>query len=200
MMTKKIKFTHTKPGADRIHYVKEKEVLTVLNRLPQHLWDGLRAIHFNDKSQGGRILGYTGEQRRRSYEISLCAQPPRFSISASLLRKKSPSIFGAKRGKQWPKLAVRRFILYDVLLHEIGHNQIIDPKAKSIRRKYAQEKKSDEFATYWRRLLWTNYFDHPDPVHNPPSKEELEKIGKEEEINQFNKCLKPIPSKKDLPD
>ena len=35
---------------------------------------------------------------------------------------------------------------------------------------------------------------------NTSFKEELEKIGKEEEINQFNKCLNPIPSKKDLPD
>jgi hypothetical protein len=40
--------------------------------------------------------------------------------------------------------------------------------------------------TYWRRLLWSKHFDHPDSVHNPPTKEELENIDKEEEINQFN--------------
>jgi len=180
-MTTKIKFTWKKPGADRIHYVNEEDVLTVLSRLPSHLCEGLREIHFNDRSRGGRVLGYTGYQTRRSFEISLCALPPRYSISALLLRKKSPSIFGAKRGKQWSKLAVRRFILYDVLLHEIGHNQIIDPTAKSIRRKYAQKTKSDEFATYWRRLLWSNHFDHPDPVHNPPSKEELVSLDKADE-------------------
>ena len=180
-MLQKIKFTRTKPGADRIHYVNEEDVLTVLNRLPESLWEGLREIHFNDGSRGGRVLGYTGNQRRRSYEISLCALPPRYSISGMLLRKRSPSIFGAKRGKQWPHLAIRRFLLYDVLLHEIGHNQIIDPKAKSTRRKYAQERKSDDFAAYWRRKLWSVYFDHPDPVHNPPSKEEMGNIDKNEE-------------------
>ena len=179
-MTKKIKFTYTKPGADRIHYINEEDVLIVLNRLPKHLWSGLRAVHFNDKSQGGRILGYTGESRRRSYEISICAQPPRFSISALLLRKKSPSIFGAKRGKQWPTIAIRRFLLYNTLLHEIGHNQIIDSKANSLRRKYAGETKSDEFATYWRRLLWSKHFDHSDPVHNPPTKEELASLDIED--------------------
>jgi hypothetical protein len=25
----------------------------------------------------------------------------------------------------------------------------------------------------WRRRLWSKHFDHPDPVHNRPSKEEL---------------------------
>jgi hypothetical protein len=173
-MAKKIKFTSTKPGADRIHYVHEEDVLIVLNRLPQHLWAGLREIHFNDRSEGGRVLGYTGNQRRKSFEISLCALPPRYSVSGELLRKKSPSIFGAKRGKQWPALAIRRFILYEVLLREIGHNQVIDPKAKSIRRMYAQQRKTDEFTSYWRKQLWSEHFDHPDPVHNPPSQEEQE--------------------------
>lgn len=185
-MAKKIKITYKKPGADRIHYVSEEDVLIVLGRIPLPLWEGLREIHFNDQSDRGRVLGYTGNQRRRSFEISLCALPPRYSISELLLRKKSPSIFGAKRGKQWPQIAIRRFILYDVLLHEIGHNQIIDPRAKSIRRKYAQERKSDDFAAFWRKKLWSSHFEHPDPVHNPPSQEELENLNKEEEITQTN--------------
>ena len=99
-----------------------------------------------------------------------------------LLRKKSPSIYGARRGKQWPRIAVRRYLLYDVLLREIGRNQIIDPKAKSIRRKYAQSRKSEEFASFWRKKLWSESFDHPDLVHNPPSKEELENLVKLERL------------------
>jgi hypothetical protein len=178
-MAKKIKFTSTQPGADRIHYVNEEDVMTVLSRLPQDLWEGLREVHFNDRSEGGRIIGYTGNQRRRSFEISLCALPPRYSLSESLLWKKSPGIFGAKRGKQWPQLAVRRYILYEVLLREIGQNQIVDPKAKSIRRMYAQRKKTDEFTSFWRKKLWSEHFDHPDPVHNPPSQEELEDLEKD---------------------
>jgi hypothetical protein len=44
---------------------------------------------------------------------------------------------GAIRAKQWPHLAVRRFLLYNTFLHELGHIQIILPKAKTNRRKFA---------------------------------------------------------------
>jgi hypothetical protein len=90
------------------------------------------------------------------------------SLSRFLRLKQSPAEFGARRGAQWPDLAIRRFLLYDVLLHELGHLQIVDARAKTVRRKFAMETKADEFATLWRRRLWSAPFDHPDPVHNPP--------------------------------
>ena len=70
-------------------------------------------------------------------------------------------------------MAIRRFILYDVLLHEIGHLQVIHERAKTDRRRFANETKAQEFAMYWCRKLWSEPFDHVDPFHNPPGAEEL---------------------------
>jgi hypothetical protein len=80
----------------------------------------------------------------------------------------SPSMFGAARGAQWPRPAVRRFLLYHVFLHELGHLQIVNPKAKSLRRRFASQTLAQEFANHWRSVLWSKPFDHPDPVHNAP--------------------------------
>jgi hypothetical protein len=70
-------------------------------------------------------------------------------------------------------LAIRRFLLYEVFLHELGHLQVVDEKARSERRKFAMEKRAQEFAMQWCRWLWSTPFEHTDPVHNPPSEEEL---------------------------
>jgi tetratricopeptide (TPR) repeat protein len=67
-------------------------------------------------------------------------------------------------------------MLYDVFLHEIGHLQVVDEKAKSIRRRFAHETRAEEFAEHWRRKLWSRPFDHPDPVHSPPSPEEMKAV------------------------
>jgi hypothetical protein len=60
-----------------------------------------------------------------------------------------------------------------VFLHELGHLQIIHAEAKSERRKFAMETRAEEFAARWSKKLWSEPFSHPDPVHNPPSAEEL---------------------------
>jgi len=67
-------------------------------------------------------------------------------------------------------------MLYEVLLHEIGHLQVILPKAKDPNRKFASESKAREFASFWRKELWSERYEHPDPVHNPPSREELHSL------------------------
>ena len=173
----KIKFT-CKPihqYKDRIHYVNENDVRIILSRLPKEVYSRLKCVHFNDHSMGVRRLGYTNRGRR---EIAICALPPRVSLSRFLIpRKQSPKQFGACRGAQWPTLAIRRFMLYDVFLHELGHLQIIHERSKDERRKFAVETKAQEFADFWRKKLWSVNFDHPDPVHNPPTEEELKKIG-----------------------
>ncbi len=69
-------------------------------------------------------------------------------------------------------MAVRRFVLYNVLLHELGHLQVVDERAKTTRRAFAGETLAQDFAEHWCHELWSRGFDHPDPVHNPPSKEE----------------------------
>ncbi|MHB1556355.1 MAG: hypothetical protein ACYC61_02625 [Isosphaeraceae bacterium] len=168
-----IAFSHHHAGCDRRHFVAEDDVRVVLGRLPEPLWARLRAIHFNDRARGRRTLGYV--TRGRS-EISLCALPPRVSLTRFLLRNQSPTQFGAVRGCQWPTLAVRRFLLYDVFLHELGHLQVVDARAKAIRRRFADETRAQEFADRWRRELWSRPFDHPDPVHNPPTAAEIEAV------------------------
>jgi hypothetical protein len=169
-MGRGITFSVREPRCDRVHHITEADVRIVLSRLPSEARDRLCAIHFNDTSRGGKRLGYVNRGRR---EIALCALPPRISFTRFLVRGQFPQQFGAKRGKQWPRMAIRRFMLYDVLLHELGHLQIIDEKAASVRRKFAMETRAQQFGMYWCNLLWAEIFDHPDPVHNPPTKDEL---------------------------
>jgi hypothetical protein len=164
-MMREVKFTHSEPGCDRLHHVTEKDIRVVLARLPEEVRHRLQAVHFNDQSKGGRILGYVNPGHR---EIAICALPPRVSLTRFLVRGQSCAEFGAVRGTQWPEMAVRRFLLYDVFLHELGHLQIINERPRSERLRFAREKFAEEFADYWRRRLWLTDFDHADPVHNAP--------------------------------
>ena len=172
-MVRKVKYTYTQPRELRRHYINEDDVQVLLGRLPSEVWSRLREVHFNDRGFGARRLGYTNRGRR---EIAVCALPPNVSLSRYLVRR-SPRAFGAVRGVQWPERAVRRFLLYDVFLHELGHFQIVDEKAKNDRRRFAGETKAQEFADKWRARLWEEPFDHADPVHNPPSALELELLA-----------------------
>ena len=173
-MPPQVKFSRSVPGADRIHYVNEDDVRIVLNRLPAELWDRLQAVHLNDRSRGMRVLGYVNRSRR---DIALCALPPRISLKAV---GASPEVFGARRGEKWPILAVRRFMLYDVFLHEVGHLQLVNESTRWTRLKFAREKLAKSFAVHWRDRLWSKPFDHPDLVHNPPTAPELRRTGIDE--------------------
>lgn len=164
-------FNHHPPRSDRHHFITEADVRVVLERLPKPLWEGLTAVHFNDRAMGRRRLGYV--QRGRD-EIALCALPRRVSLASFLRRSQSPTQYGAVRGCQWPGLAVRRYMLYDVFLHQLGLLQVVNTKAKTTDRRFAGETRAQQFAEQWCRTLWSQPFDHPDPVHNPPSPEELE--------------------------
>lgn len=170
-MPLRVKYTVSRPGADRIHYVNEDDVRIVLNRLPAEIRGRLRAVHFNDHSRGARCLGYVNRGRR---EIALCALPPRISLTRFLVKGQTPEHFGARRGSAWPVIAVRRFMLYDVLLHELGHLQLVEDNSRSIRLKYAREKLAQSFAMDWCETLWSEPFAHDDIVHNPPARSEFE--------------------------
>lgn len=167
----KVRFSISPPKGDRVHHITPEDIEVVLSRLPDEAYSRLRAVHFNDWADGNRRLGYTTTGGRR--EIALCALPRRMSFTRFLQRRQSPRQFGARRGAQWPELAIRRFLLYYALLHEIGHLQEIIPAAKNPKRRFASETKAHEFADTWRQRLWAEHFDHPDPVHNRPTKEEL---------------------------
>ena len=162
----KIEYSVSPPGGDRIYHVSAEDVSVVLGRLPTEVISRLRRVHFNDQARGARTLGYTTTRGRR--EIALCALPPRMSLTRFLCPGQSPEEFGARRGTQWPSEAIRRFLLYDVLLHEVGHLQVVRPELTSPRRRFADELMAQGFADHWRGTLWASPFDHPDPVHNPP--------------------------------
>src|ERR1700752_2040025 len=166
-MPPEVKFSRAVPGADRIHYINEDDIRVVLSRLPIELWARLRAVHFNDRSRGARVLGYVNRGRR---DIAICALPPRISLKGA---RRRPDVFGARKGRKWPVLAVRRHMLYQVFLHELGHLQLVDISRPSVRLRYAKEKLAQSFAEHWRNRLWSEPFVHPDPVHNPPTAEEL---------------------------
>lgn len=178
---RRIRYSYVRPGEKRRHYLHGDDINVLLSRLPEELWARLRAVHFNDRACGCRWLGYVGRCRS---EIAICALPPRVSMSKFLVRRslskalhrRSPREFGAAHGQQWPELAVRRFMLYYVFLHELGHLQIVDPVAREIRRKFASERIAQEFSDDWRVRLWSNEFVHPDPVHNAPSLVEREQM------------------------
>ena len=163
-----IKFSYSRTGAGRKHYLTEQDVRVVLSRLPVELWERLRAVHFNDRAWGRRTLGYVNMGHR---EIAICALPPQVSLTRA---RGAPDEFGAVRGQRWPELAVRRRLLYGTFLHELGHLQIVIPKANRVRRRFAGETRAQQFANFWRRQLWARRFDHPDPVHNSPSLTEQE--------------------------
>ena len=183
-MLSRVKFSVSPPGGDRIHHVNEEDVRVVLSRLPYNLWRWLRAVHFNDSGLLVRIFGYVQRGRR---EITLCALPPRMSPTKVLRGGETPEEFGAKRGQKWPPLAIRRFMLYDVFLHELGHLQLINDRSRSDHLRFAHEKLAQAFAMDWRRQLWSEPFPHPDPVHNPPSAEELEAVSQAPD----SKCRQP---------
>lgn len=85
----RVRFSVLKPGADRVHHVNPEDVRVVLSRLPLDLWERLSGVHLNDRSRGGRVLGYVTSGHR---EIALCALPPRISI---WVHGSSPQLFGA---------------------------------------------------------------------------------------------------------
>ncbi len=180
-MAGRIRYNQMPPGATRRHYLAAEDVEVLLGRLPGEVYERLRAVHFNDRAFGRRRLGYVSCGRR---EIAICALPVRVSLSACMVERSkrrrtrgSPRQFGAVRGSQWPERAVRRFMLYDVFLHELGHLQIVDATARHECRQFASQTKAQEFADGWRLRLWEQTFEHPDPIHNPPSDAELVAIG-----------------------
>ena len=60
-----------------------------------------------------------------------------------------------------------------MLLHELGHLQVVHPTAKRWDRRYAGETKADEFAATMRGKIWSQPIDHEDPIHNAPSDAEM---------------------------
>lgn len=69
----RIQFSVSIPGADRIHYVNADDVRVVLGRLPLEFWARLRAVHFNDRARGARVLAYVNQGHREIAPLCIAA-------------------------------------------------------------------------------------------------------------------------------
>lgn len=163
---RKVRFVVHQIHSNRVYRVTPEEVEVVLGRLPAEVKDRLREVHFRDDFHRG-CVGYAN---RESGQIALTAVPERMSFRHyQRIHGGTAEEFGAVAGEQWPVLALRRQTLYDTFLHELGHLQIVRPRG---RNHFTGERGAREFAAYWRRRLWAEAFDHPDPVHNRPGPDE----------------------------
>ena len=187
-----------------VSYVSGQDIDVVLERIPAELRTRLRDVFESSRSYGVRRLGAVRTRGRRDIEL-FDRLPPRVSLRRFIYPGSSAIEFGAPRQGQWPPWAVRRFLLYDVLLHELGHLQLVRPQGRGWTRKYASETLAQEFADSWRRELYSQPFDHPDPVHNPPSEIELGALSLWERLDKAAKerlvhlvLAAPHPSLPDL--
>jgi len=161
-----------KTEPDLVWYIDDSDVRTVRLRIPEEFKLRLGEVFIRRGRRGVRWLGSVTTRGRRDIELNAFL-PYRVSLSRFILRGQAAREFGAPSRGQWPLWAVRRFLLYDVLLHEVGHLQVVDPNATNVNRKHASETRAQEFADTLRRQLWTCDFNHPDPVHNSPQEDEL---------------------------
>lgn len=161
----------TRVTKDLVAYINQREIDLVIERVPEEYRTRLRDV-FRYHCADAKILGSVSTRGRRDIDLT-AALPIRVSLGRYLHGGQSPAEFGAPARGQWPPWAVRRFLLYDVLFHEIGHLQIIEPKASRVQRKFASETRAQEFADELRRTLYSEPFDHVDPIHNTPTPGEL---------------------------
>jgi hypothetical protein len=164
----------TRDTNDLVSYIDMREVEVVIERVPVEYRTRIRDI-FRRRSSDAKVLGGVTTRGRRDIELST-RLPIRVSLGRYLHGGQSAEEFGAPKQGQWPPWAVRRFLLYDVLLHEIGHLQVVDEKASRVQRKFASETRAQEFSDEMRRTLYSEHFDHADPIHNAPAAAELATI------------------------
>lgn len=161
-----------KSEPDVVKYISDEDLKIVKERIPEEFRTRLRDVFIHCESYGVRRLGFVTTYGRRDVNLSAFL-PYRISLRQFLVKGQSALEFGTSARGQWTPWAVRRFLLYDVYLHEIGHLQIVDSKNSNIKRKFASETLAQKFADDLRRKLWSCCFDHPDPVHNNPQPDEL---------------------------
>ena len=63
-MVVRIKYSYVTPGERRKHYLCQTDIEVLLGRLPEDVYERLRAVHFNDRAWGNRRL--YNPQRGRS--------------------------------------------------------------------------------------------------------------------------------------
>ena len=172
-----------KSEPDLLRYISYEDIELVKKRIPEEFRTRLRDVFLHYTSNGVRHLGAVTRRGRR--DIKVCAiLPYRVSLGRFLVRGQSALEFGTSPRGQWTPWAIRRFLLYDVFLHEVGHLQIVDQLNPDFSRKFASEKKAQDFADNLRRELWKTPFEHPDPIHNSPQEDELLIISLWQSLNK----------------
>jgi tetratricopeptide (TPR) repeat protein len=174
--------------SDLVLYIGRSDCDVVLGRVPPELKSRLREVFVWNHSQGMRVLGWVRTYGRR--DINLAGYlPPRLSLRRCVGRHRNNSAreFGAPERGQWPPWSVRRYLLYSTLLHELGHLQVVEPRARRNQRKFGSEGFARAFANDVRRELYATWFDHADPVHNPPTEAELSFIPVWERLDKSEK-------------
>ena len=154
-----------------LRYIGNADINLVLARIPPRYLSRLGEINVTAEHHSVRCLGYVSRRGRR--DITLCGfLPPRLSLRRFMFDGDHAAQFGASDRGQWPPWAIRRKLLYSTLLHEIGHLQVVDDVVES-RRRFAREPVARAFAAELRGWLYSQPFEHPDPIHFAPSEEEL---------------------------
>lgn len=155
----------------RFGYIGSPDINIVLRRIPERFLERVGEINLTAESKGVRQLGYVTSRGRR--DITICSYlPPRVSLRRFMYGGNRAEEFGAFDRGQWPPWAIRRKLLYDTLLHEIGHLQTVRASPR-INRRFADETLARQFAADMRGELYSQAFEHTDPVHNAPTDEEL---------------------------
>lgn len=160
-----IEFVIRPPRDNRLHHLTPADLQFVLSRLPPEVYARLETVHFVDMGKRLRELGCVQPGHR---EIALCALPPTISLNGFMFPGQEPGTYGASWEAAWPSVAIRRFLLYDVFLHELGHMQLVLSKNGPPRKRFADEVQAHEFALAWRERLWSTPCDSTDPAHRAP--------------------------------
>jgi len=183
-MTSNFQKTFTKKSLDIIFHEKEvrgdlhrfvtkEDILTLLNRLPLEEYQQLKTVTF-ETCGGAYQFGYVFYKRVKG--IVLCDQPLRMGMKEADAKRGHLIEYGGLNNMKWPIIAIRRYMLYNVFLHELRHTHIVNPHKKLTRHKIPFEKLANEYSDFWRGELYKDKFDHHDPVHNLPTLDEQEHL------------------------
>ena len=161
-----IEFVRDEVSSHFRQYVEETEIEALLAQLPEETRRDLHRVRFkNGVDTGGRLGDIASDP---DPEIVIYAQAYRVSLTPYLGRDETPETYGAVDGCRWPVLAIKRFVLYNVLLTQLGRLQV-----------GASGASGEQFAGHWRRELWSREPDDSDAVHRAPTEKEarLMRVG-----------------------
>lgn len=133
--------------------IREDDVKLVLERLPQETFSRFQVIHFSDPSRDLRWIGYINQEKA---EIAISLLPPGVRRIRFVMR-----VGGGPTSRRFARRTnarKRRDLLFDVLVDDIGHLQIMDEQAADGVRVRSYEPARRAHTDYWRLRLWSFNF------------------------------------------